>query len=360
MSWRVPDRRHHHYERPPALIARAARCYTPATVVPSVFGALSMVTIPGRLRRRLFGIPSREVTFPVRGFPPAAAAKQIRLERIGTEFLGGYHAAMEEDHLGDLGRRLDRTDPAFRGFAYEGAAMALALRSALSLGRGSRLRAFLDGPADAHTYTAHVGIGWAAARLPGALRPRPVDPLLRWLVLDGTGFHDGYFRPRQVIEEGRVPARLRGYERRAFDQGVGRCLWFYGGADPDRAADVVETFESSRRDDLWSGLGIACAYAGGVSEEELARLRTRGARHLGPLSQGVAFAAKAHARAGHPSESAALASRAICGVAADTAAAWCDEALPPREAGPHDEDRDAPAYEAWRAGVRARAQAVRS
>ncbi|MBZ0269068.1 DUF1702 family protein [bacterium] len=311
-----------------------------------------MISMRGRLRRRLFGIHSREVTFQVRGFPAAAEAKRECLERVGREFLGGYHAAMEEDGVPALSRRLDVLPPEFRGFAYEGAAMALALRGATGFGRVARLREFLEGPADAHVYTAHVGVGWAAARLPALLRPRRLDPLLRWLVFDGMGFHDGYFHPRRVIAGGRVPAALRGYERRAFDQGVGRCLWFYAGSDPDRAADVVNTFEASRRDDLWGGIGIACAYAGNVSGEELGRLRARADGHAVSLAQGVAFGVKAHARAGHAAESAALASRVICGVEPETAAAWCDEGLAGLRDGDEDADRGTPAYEKWRAAVR--------
>jgi hypothetical protein len=177
-------------------------------------------------------------------------------------------------------------------------------------------------------------------------------------VFDGTGFHDGYFHPRRVIEARRVPARLHGYERRAFDQGVGRCLWFYGGADPDRVADAVATFDAARRDDLWSGVGIASAYAGGASEEALARLRRRAGRHLGHLVQGVAFGVKAHARAGHAAESAARASRVICGVAPETAAAWCDAALPDASRLARPEDPERPAYETWRAAVREIASAA--
>jgi enediyne biosynthesis protein E3 len=311
-----------------------------------------MVSTRGRLRRRLFGISAREVTFERRGFPPAPAAKRERLERVGREFLRGYHVAMEEDAVAGLARRLEEVPPELRGFACEGAAMALALRSALSPRRPSRLQEFLGGPAAAYPYTAHVGIGWAHARLPALLRPRPdtLDPLLRWLVLDGAGFHDAYFHPGRVIVHGRVPAALHGYERRAFDQGIGRCLWFWGGARADRTADAVGGFDAARHDDLWSGVGIACAYAGGVDDAELARLASRAGRHAPHLAQGVAFGAKAHERAGHVPASAGVVRSGRCGGGIDdTAAACCDDALRSLA-----DDPRTPAYEAWRARVRER------
>jgi hypothetical protein len=54
------------------------------------------------------------------------------LERIGRTFLEGYHASLEEDEPGRLVDRLDGVEPEFRGFAFEGAAMGLALADHLS------------------------------------------------------------------------------------------------------------------------------------------------------------------------------------------------------------------------------------
>ena len=73
----------------------------------------------------------------------------------------GYHAAMRANLVVALGRRLEKVDPDLRGFAYEGAAMALTLRDAMSIRRGRRLQDFLRDLADRHVYTAHVGAGWA-------------------------------------------------------------------------------------------------------------------------------------------------------------------------------------------------------
>jgi hypothetical protein len=52
---------------------------------------------------------------------------------------------------------------------------------------------------------AHVGIGWAIARLPWLRRriEQPLnrlDSLLRWLAVDGYGFHEGYFYWPDYVE----------------------------------------------------------------------------------------------------------------------------------------------------------------
>lgn len=300
-----------------------------------------------RLRVRLLSIAPEEASFARRGFTPGEPAARARLELVGETFVGGYRSALEAGDVDVLAVRLAVVDRELRGFAYEGAAMALALLDQL-VPRRDRLGAFLAGPAAPHVYMAHVGAGWALARLrrgPRALRT--LDPLLRWLALDGYGFHAGYFAPRRHLEDQRVPRRMTGYAARAFDQGLGRCAWFAAGGDPARAAACVERFPSHRRPDLWSGLGLAVAYAGPCSAEGLAALREAGAGHARQLGQGAAFAAAARERAGNSAAHTDLACRALAGRPASDAAALVTAARAGLPSG-----GDEPGYEVWRARIR--------
>jgi hypothetical protein len=305
-------------------------------------------TASGKIREIVLHIDPEEATFARRGFVPGERSRQAHLERIGRVFLHGYNAAIRADVAASLARRLDEIEAEVRGFAFEGAAMALALRDALSLRRGRRLHTFLEDVAHEHPYTAHVGAGWALARLPAPLRVRVVlrDPLLRWLAWDGRGFHDAYFRPARVIRDRTVPRRLHGYERRAFDQGIGRCLWFHGCADTDRVRRAVLAFPPERHADLWSGVGLACAYAGGADRADIEALVAAAGEHRAHFGQGVAFAAKAHRLAGVSPLGTELACR-VFGSTAERLAALCDGAVPAR-----DGDGGAPAYELWRSRVR--------
>ncbi len=301
------------------------------------------------IRRALFGISPAEVTIGKRQFHgDADAATRARLERVGQSFVLGYHAGLEEDDPSGLGARIDaEVERASLGFAYEGAGMALALRDRLTPGRRDRLARFLAGPGDAHTYIIHVGAGWVMARLPvspSRLLAR-LDPLLGWLALDGYGFHEGYFHWRRAVAGDRkVPGKLRGYERRGFDQGLGRSLWFVNCGDVELLPRTIGAFPAGRRPDLWAGLGLAVGYAGGRSRAEIEALR-RAAGELQPeLAQGVAFAAKARERAGNPAAHTEMAAEVICGASATQAAAVTDRAL---EGLPADRPGE-PAFEVWR------------
>lgn len=305
--------------------------------------------IDERVRLSLFGISDDEATFERRGFPlePPAVA---RLEGVGRTFLGGYRTALR---LGcpsacaeALNQDVARVDV---GFAFEGAAMAFALLDALTPWRRNRIEEFLRGPGAHHAYMIHVGAGWALARVQvgGWQRWRRMDTLLRWLVVDGFGFHEGYFHPARYLNGDNGRIALTGYRRRAFDQGLGRAAWFASAADGQRIVEFIETKEQARRADLWSGVGLAAAYAGGGSPASLEQLATSCGPYLPHVAQGACFAAEARRRASNPSEHTRVACRVLCGVSSEVASDLVLEKL----AGltdPESED----AYERWRSGVR--------
>src|SRR5262249_14316783 len=154
-----------------------------------------------------------------------------------------------------MASRLEEIDSEFRGFGFEGAAMGLDLLDQLKPWRRNRIDMFLRSAGKAHTYMIHVGVGWSMARWCFGIRRRlrRLNPLLSWLALDGFCFHEGYFKWVRY-EAGNLPrAVVRGYGLRVFDQGLGRSLWFVGGADPDYITSMILRFPLWRRNDLWSG-----------------------------------------------------------------------------------------------------------
>lgn len=303
------------------------------------------VSLLGQARRRFLGLSPTEATFAKRGFIAGEDHARQRLEQIGSTFLSGYHAALEETTSVPLARRLSSVESELRGFAFEGAAMGLALLDCFTPWRKDRWRTFTERLAQPHIYMMHVGLGWALARLRRAVTPylAQLDSLLGWLVVDGYGFHEGYFAWPRYIEQRAIPHRLEGYERRVFDQGLGRSIWFVKGADVSAVTSAINAFPSARRDDLWSGAGLACAYAGGCGRAAIESLRTAAGGHFPALAQGVTFAAKTRQRAANLNPHTESVCRVICGCSAEEAAAITDAALENLRG-----ERGLPAYEQWR------------
>jgi hypothetical protein len=315
----------------------------------------SVTVTPGQIRKRIFGISPDEALFARRGFHAADPGVQNHLEQIGRTFIHGYCAALEENRPDHLGAILNTTELSLRGFAFEGSAMALALLDMLTPWRSGRLKAFLVGPGAEHAYMVHVGAGWAMARLHcRACLPRfAPDPFLGWLAIDGYGFHEGYFHWQRTIERQEVPHKVSGYARQVFDQGLGRSLWFVIGADHACIQNSITAFSPERHADLWSGVGLACAYAGGVDRDAVESIRCAAGRFLPAVAQGAAFAAKARQRACNPTNSTDLACEILCGMRAEEAARITDEALCDL---PNNDVKDAvkPAYAIWRERLQCR------
>jgi enediyne biosynthesis protein E3 len=283
---------------------------------------------------------------------PASPQKQRDLEHIGRTFIAGYSAALAILNIQELADELNRFDAERRGFAFEGAAMALALTDTL-FGQ-KRFSAMLAGAGARHLYMMHVGYGWAVARLPwkrrniaGVLKQH--DSLLGSLIVDGYGFHEGYFHWRSSIVQAEAPSRLDARSARVFDQGLGRSLWFFSGADPKRTADCIGHFPRRRHGDLWSGVGLASTYAGAASGAELACLRLAAGPCAPHLGQGAAFAATARDAAGNSLPYTDTAVRVFCDRSAVDVVTLTHAALGSENVQSAD-DR----YEAWRAEIRKR------
>ena len=304
-----------------------------------------MKSVLKHFRILVLGFRPEETSYDRRGFRGATDGMRARLEQIGASFGYGYHTALKHDSPREVAQELTSINVELRGFAFEGAAMGLAMLDRLSPWRTNRFAQFLSGDGEVHTYMLHVGVGWVWARLPFAFRrtQQRLDPLLGWLAFDGWGFHEGFFHWRKHLADGTVPSRLRGYERRVFDQGLGRSLWFVNGGNPELITRTIRELQPERRADLWSGIGLGATYAGMVDESTLQVLRENAGSNWPQLAQGSAFAAKARMRAGNSTDYTDLATGVFCEMSALEAACLCDATLENLPAATPE-----PAYEIWR------------
>lgn len=311
------------------------------------------------LRQRFLGIPIEETTFRRRKFRATHFVQQQHLEKVGQIFLYGYHTAIDDADPHSLALSLNKIEPTWRGFAFEGAAMGLALLDALTPWQSSRLFPFLQGAGSEHIYMEYVGLGWIFGRVPGTLRQylrhleqktksSQIDPLLGWLAIDGYGFSQGYFHGQRYFQQFASPKSLSGYACQVFDQGLGRSLWFFEGANGNAIATTIAAFPDSRQGDLWSGIGLASAYAGGVEQDAIATLIKEAGQYLPQLAQGVAFAAKARQRAKNLTPHLEMVSQTVWGMTAEAAAKVSDQCLVELPVGEKE-----PSYEIWRHRIQA-------
>lgn len=304
------------------------------------------MTALGKLRKTLFGIPSERAVFSRPGFAKEA---WLRFQPVAHSLVEGYHYTLEDSRFEVLVPRLNAFEPELHGFAYEGAGMGIAALDCIAPWK-DRLTAFIDGPAAPHIYPTYVGVGLALARLhkqPERYLKR-LDPLLGWVILDGYGFHEGFFSRRRYVDERAVPKHLSPYARRIFDQGLGRCIWFSSGGLVGLVEKIIAPFQQSRKADIWSGVGLACAYAGGVNHAEAENLLSIARPYRSHLARGAAVAAKGRLQAGNMASHTELACEVFCGLSSKEAAHVTDVA---RENLPVDGTE--PMYEVWRQRIQA-------
>jgi enediyne biosynthesis protein E3 len=311
----------------------------------------------GKLRVAMFMPPASETDRTGKpGWQPAGAEQREQLQRVANLFMAGLKVGLEGGSNDVMAGKLGQIEQQYQGFAYEGCGMGLAVADSLSA-RPRRVREFLAGPGADHLYMIYVGIGWGMARIP-RMRWRaviPADPLLRWLTLDGLGFHQAFFHTDKYVTNQWRPQRYPAwpgdtdYVHRAIDHGIGRALWFVNGANPRAVAACIGRYPADRQGDLWSGIGLASTYAGGVDAGELATLRELAGRYRPELAQGSVFAGKTRLMTGLVTAHTELAVKNHCEMSVEEAAAVADNAavdLPP--------DGRVPGWEIWRQRIQVR------
>jgi hypothetical protein len=322
-----------------------------------------MTTIRGALRGVVMSPALADVTFAKRGFPAEPSVATEQLEAVPQSVICGFEWGIEARNQWEVERRLSFVDPELRGFAYEGATMAYTILD--TMGKGHRTRDLLLGPGRPHIFLAYIGMGFAMARL-----PRPVwkkvlpdltgcefHPIMSWLVVDGYGFDRAYFDTKRWVDAQHRPAPYPwegspDYFLRAVDQGIGRALWFICGANVPGVIAAVGRFASHRHADLWSGVGLAAAFAGGSDTEGLAALRRSAGAYWTEVALGTVFAIKARTYAGFLPPHTELACSTLAGLSADAAVALADDTRP--EDATEGAADGVPAYEAWRRNIRTR------
>ncbi len=269
----------------------------------------------------------------------------LTFEPVARTLVDTFYTTLDDPRHSVLVPHLESIEPELRGIAYEGAGMGLMLLDSLFPFK-KRLPEFIHGPGAAYRCLIYIGAGLVLPRVP--ISPKRFlaqqDPLLRWLVMDGYGFYQSFFAWQETVEKHQVPRSVRGYAKRGFDQGVGRSLWFSTGANVERIIATINKFPADRQGDIWSGIGLACAYAAGVLDRDaVATLFEAAGKHRSSVAIGSAIASIFREQSGLAAPHTDLACDVIWGKDANAVAAIAHQAgLGLSHDGPD------PAYELWR------------
>ncbi|MCC5667042.1 DUF1702 family protein [Nostoc sp. CHAB 5784] len=261
-------------------------------------------------------------TWAKRGIQKSDAGVQERLSKIGSTVLQGYHVAIASEDLEAIAPKMNEIDEELRGFGYEGVGMGLAQRDLLTPSSENRMATFVAGDGAAYHNWVYVGLGLmlARARLPIKPHLEKLNFGKSWLAIDGYGYYQGMFHWQDSLDNQVISEQISGYARSVFDQGLGRSIWFIGGGDVNHIARTIDTFAPNRREDLWGGVGYACAYAGGAERATIEALTNTAGVYRFQLTQGTAYAAKSRQSLGNHSVYTELACQVLWGMGADAVA----------------------------------------
>ncbi len=297
--------------------------------------------------RKILTLDPRRVEFRIRGFELAEKNHEERLESIGKTFLRGYNLILSARSLVEFEQAMAQEPVLLRGFFIEGGAMGSALVDSIPFRRPmlGKFRARFE---ERYPLLVHAGTGLAMSKL--SWREKAIvgalDPFYRWLAYDGMGYHNVYFEQDKTLNGPK--RKLDGYASRAYDQGVGRGIWFVSGADMDKAAALVAGMAADRRADIWSGIGLATCYAGPADENVFLDGYQRAGKHGEWFAQGIAFACCARMSDQSMPDITGDAIRTLWGMEPDGLAALVEKLRLHIAAGGR---TDRPRYEAWRHSV---------
>lgn len=214
---------------------------------------------------------------------PAAA----EMRAVALSFLDGFALAGTYGPT-KLVTYISSLPAGHRGIYYEGAAAAKAFGDMASQDDLLETMRLLD-EVPQYSFLLYMGIGEAMAQL--KISPAASNCLTNnsWSdqIWEGYGFFNGYFRWFDTLVHQKYPEGLAPELRPAYDQGLGRAIYFLTSGKPYEIRDYISTFAPERQKEMWAGLGQPAAYAGGCDEKALRKLLELSGESRIELQQGV-------------------------------------------------------------------------
>ena len=180
-----------------------------------------------------------------------------RINNAKTSFLKGYQLALScEPEKLIIG--LNKLNTASIGFAYEGASTAITIKDAAVADNQKSLTLFARKASRSFSSLIAVGAGWGLAKIGKPVEG--IDTLKISDIADGYGFYLAYIKssfnqPKSFLDSDAAIVD-------SLDRGMGRALWFRKMGNIPAINEIICKLPSSRKDKLWTGVGLACNFTG--------------------------------------------------------------------------------------------------
>ena len=181
----------------------------------------------------------------------------------------------------------------FASVVYEAIAVCLANQDIKNKDNFFSLwSSFCDQHASLHGSQIYVGLGWAMCESAVSEYTflEELPSVWRWRVLDGYGYYSGLFKRRETIRSQQIPPFISNDDTHAFNQGIGRSLWYLSQGDIERLTRSLNLFEDNRQVDMWRGIGLAATYVGGIDASLLKDIQLAAEEYLPQFKCGALMA----------------------------------------------------------------------
>jgi hypothetical protein len=138
-------------------------------------------------------------------------------------------------------------------------------------------------------------------------------------VLDGHGYYDGTFRQVRSVGSKERPDCIQQKDFSAYDQGLGRSLWYSNKGDIQKIKNTIQSFPADRQKHLWRGIGIASVFVGKCDATSLQMLMESAGNYKIQLAIGASIVAKARTETKTFTQDVENACRIWCTISADQA-----------------------------------------
>ncbi|WP_077702808.1 DUF1702 family protein [Virgibacillus dokdonensis] len=220
----------------------------------------------------------------------------IRYWKILYSFFSGVVLTLKVKDMNKLNVKLNtKFSPFYRGFAFEGAGLGIAIL-AFSLEKGKSFEEMTKQLSKKSIYQYYVGLGWFLWFLYGRKKGKyelwlkQIDLRHGIILFDGVGFSSCfklYKSNPQVINNFK---NFNNNQQRVCYQGFGRSLWFISRFDIIYVNKEIEKVDLQFQEDVYSGVGIAVAYSWFDRIEQAFMLLDKVPEEFkGPFCQGMAF-----------------------------------------------------------------------